>query len=169
MSTSSVFSAAEQAPATSTARPNHAPTQAPGLQGPWRRVVYITLFELIAIAASTYGLAWLTGQGATHSSAVAVMASVIAISWNVVWNHVFERWEAGQAKRGRSLRRRIAHALGMEGGLVFMLVPLFAWWFKVSLWQALVMDIGLIVFFLVYTFAFNWAFDRVFGLPAAAA
>ena len=69
---------------------------------------------------------------------------------------------------GRSLCRRIAHAVGFEGGLVFTLVPLFAWWFDVSLWQALVMDLGLVVFFLCYTFAFNWGFDRVFGLPASA-
>jgi len=43
-----------------------------------------------------------------------------------------------------------------------------AWWLDVSLWQALVMDLGLVVFFLVYTFVFNWAFDAVFGLPASA-
>jgi uncharacterized membrane protein len=30
------------------------------------------------------------------------------------------------------------------------------------------MDLALIVFFLCYTFVFNWAFDRVFGLPASA-
>ncbi|MOA39431.1 Bacterial Transmembrane Pair family protein [compost metagenome] len=90
------------------------------------------------------------------------------MAWNVVWNSLFERWEARQQQRGRSVWRRIAHALGMEGGLVVMLVPLFAWWFKVSLWQAFLMDLGLLLFFLVYTFAFNWAFDRVFGLPASA-
>ena len=49
------------------------------------------------------------------------------------------------------------------------LVPVFAWWLDVSLWQALVMDLGLVVFFLIYTFVFNWAFDLVFGLPASAA
>ena len=31
------------------------------------------------------------------------------------------------------------------------------------------MDLGLVVFFLVYTFVFNWSFDAVFGLPASAA
>ena len=31
-----------------------------------------------------------------------------------------------------------------------------------------VLDAGLIVFFLVYTFVFSWVFDRVFGLPASA-
>lgn len=34
--------------------------------------------------------------------------------------------------------------------------------------SASLMDLGLLLFFLVYTFAFKWAFDRVFGLPASA-
>ena len=139
------------------------------MQGLRRRILYITLYEGIAILAASAGLALMTGQGAGSSGAAAVMASVIAILWNLGFNALFERWESRQAVRGRSLRRRIAHAIGFEGGLVAFLVPVFAWWLDVSLWQALVMDLGLVVFFLVYTFAFNWAFDLVFGLPAAAA
>ena len=138
------------------------------LQGVKRRLIYVSLYELIAIAAATAGLALLSGQGAGHSSVVAVAASVIAIVWNIVFNWAFERWESRQTVRGRSAARRVAHAIGFEGGLVFTLVPLFAWWFKVSLWEAFVMDLALIVFFLCYTFVFNWAFDRVFGLPASA-
>ena len=38
-----------------------------------------------------------------------------------------------------------------------------------GLWEALLFDAALLVFFLVYTFVFNWGFDRPFGLPAAAA
>ena len=139
-----------------------------GLQGLRRRLIYVTLYELIAIAAATWGLAVLSGQGAGHSGMVAVAASAIAVVWNVVFNWAFERWESRQAVRGRSVARRVAHAIGFEGGLVFTLVPLFAWWFGVSLWQAFVMDLALIVFFLCYTFVFNWVFDRVFGLPASA-
>ena len=138
------------------------------LQGVKRRLIYVSLYELIAIAAATAGLALLSGQGAGHSSVVAVAASVIAIVWNIVFNWAFERWEARQPVRGRSVARRVAHAIGFEGGLVFTLVPLFAWWFNVSLWQAFVMDLALIVFFLCYTFVFNWVFDQVFGLPASA-
>ena len=48
-------------------------------------------------------------------------------------------------------------------------MPTIAWWLDISLWQALLMDLGLVVFFLVYTFVFNWAFDAIFGLPASAA
>lgn len=140
-----------------------------GLQGLRRRVVYVTIYELIAIAVATLGLAQYSGQGVGHAGVMAVVSSAIAVAWNFLFNALFERWEARQAVRGRSLRRRLAHAVGFEGGLVFTLVPLFAWWFGISLWQALLMDLGLIVFFLCYTFTFNWGFDRVFGLPAAAA
>jgi len=29
-------------------------------------------------------------------------------------------------------------------------------------------NLGMNIFFFVYTFAFTWGFDRVFGLPASA-
>lgn len=138
------------------------------MQGIKRRVVYITLYEAIAIVAASIGLAAMSGQGLGHSGALAVIASVIAVIWNLAFNALFERWEARQVVRGRSLWRRIAHAIGFEGGLVMFLVPTFAWWLDISLMQALVMDLGLVIFFLVYTFVFNWAFDAAFGLPASA-
>jgi uncharacterized membrane protein len=138
------------------------------MQGIQRRIVYISLYEGIAIVAASAGLALMSGQGVGHSGVIAVVASVVAVLWNLSFNALFELWESRQPVRGRSLQRRIAHAIGFEGGLVLFLVPLFAWWLEISLWQALVMDLGLVVFFLVYTFVFNWAFDRVFGLPASA-
>lgn len=138
------------------------------LQGAWRRVVYVFLYEVFAIAATSFGLSSMTGEGAASTGMVATVTAVIAVTWNIIWNGLFERWEASQAQRGRGLGRRIAHAIGMEGGLVVMLVPLFAWWFGVSLWHAFVMDLGLLAYFLVYTFVFNWCFDRAFGLPSSA-
>ena len=141
---------------------------APGLQGVRRRVVYVVLYESIAIAVTTLGLAVFTGQGAGHAGVVSVMASAIAIVWNVAFNWAFERWESRQASRQRTVGRRVMHAIGFEGGLACILVPVLAWWFGVSLWQALLMDLGLAMFFLGYTFVFNWAFDAIFGLPASA-
>lgn len=141
------------------------------MQGVKRRVIYITLYESIAIVAASTGLALMSGQGVFSAGPgpVAVMASVIAVLWNVGFNALFERWEARQTVRGRSVFRRVAHAVVFELGLVIALVPLFAWWLDVSLWHALLMDLGLSVFFLIYTFVFTWVFDSVFGLPASAA
>ena len=138
------------------------------MQGLRRRVVYVTLYELIAIAATSVGLAAFADSSVERAGVAAAVSSAVAVAWNVVFNTLFERWEARQTVRGRSLGRRAAHAVGFEGGLVVMLVPFFAWWLEVSLWQAFVLDLGLLLFFLVYTFVFNWVFDRVFGLPASA-
>lgn len=138
------------------------------MQGFRRKIVYVGLYELIAIAVSSTGLAAGSGASMQHAGVAAVASTVIAIVWNLTYNSLFERWEARQVVRGRSLRRRIAHAIGFEIGFVVMLVPLFAWWLDIGWWHALVLDLGLSAFFFVYTFAFNWAFDAVFGLPASA-
>ncbi|MDO5086768.1 MAG: PACE efflux transporter [Comamonadaceae bacterium] len=139
------------------------------LQGARRRVLYVSLYEGLAIAIVTLTLLAFTREGLGSASGLAVGCSAIAVAWNLAFNALFEHWERRQPVRGRSTARRVAHAIGFEGGLVLWLVPFIAWWLQVSLWQALLMDLGLLLFFLVYTFAFTWVFDRLFGLPAAAA
>ena len=164
--------ASAMAPASSSAaHPVHsssaAPRKATGLQGAKRRIIYVSLYEAIAIAVSSL-IFIAIGQKASDSGIMAVAASVIAICWNLSFNHLFEKWEARQTVKGRSVLRRVVHAIGFEGGLALVLIPLMAWWFNITLWEAAVMEAGLLVFFMVYTFAFNWAFDRLFGLPASA-
>jgi uncharacterized membrane protein len=139
------------------------------MQGLKRKIVYVSLYEIIAIVCSTWALAALSGRNVGASGLLAVAASCIAVVWNLIFNTLFEAWEARQTVRGRSVARRAAHAIGFEGGLIAALVPLIAWWYGISLLQALLLDLALVVFFLVYTFVFNWSFDRVFGLPASAA
>jgi uncharacterized membrane protein len=138
------------------------------MQGIKRKVIYATLFELIAVALTSSLLMLLAGHDAGHAGVAAVASSVIALLWNLVYNTLFEAWETRQPTRGRGWMRRAAHAIGFEGGLVVILVPLFAWWLDISLWQAFVLDLGLVLFFMVHTFLFSLAFDRIFGLPASA-
>jgi uncharacterized membrane protein len=138
------------------------------MQGIKRKIVYVALYETIAIACTTAGLAGLADHDAGQAGLAAVLASATAVAWNVIYNTLFEAWEAKQAKAGRSLLRRIVHAIGFEGGLVLAMVPMFAWTLGTSLADAFLLDLGLVVFFMAYSFAFNWAFDLVFGLPTAA-
>jgi uncharacterized membrane protein len=138
------------------------------VQGVKRRFVYITSFELLAIALSSTLLKLLSDSPATYAGAAAVGASAIALGWNLVYNTLFERWESRQARKGRGFLRRAAHALGFEAGLVVMLVPLFAWVLGVTLQRALALNLAMILFFLAYTFFFNLVFDRLFGLPLSA-
>ncbi len=133
-----------------------------------RRVIYATSFEAGGILLSTALLLMMAKTSAPSSLAFSVLASTVAMTWNLIFNALFETWEARQPVRGRSLARRIAHALLFEAGLVLALLPLTAWWFAVPLLTALVYEAALIMAFLVYTYVFTWAFDRVFGLPASA-
>jgi uncharacterized membrane protein len=94
--------------------------------------------------------------------------SAIALAWNYLFNAVFEHWESNRATKGRSLALRIAHGVAFESGLTVILVPLMAYWLAASLMEAFVADVGLLAFFFVYTVAFTWAFDWMFGLPVSA-
>jgi len=66
------------------------------MQGPRRKVVYVTLYELFAIAISSTGLAAGSGASLERAGVIAVASAVIAIVWNLVYNTLFERWESRQ-------------------------------------------------------------------------
>lgn len=137
------------------------------MQGVKRKLVFVTSFELIAVAFNTLILTAL-GHDTSLSGGLAVACSTVAMLWNLCWNSAFEYWEARRADRTRTLFRRALHAIGFETGLLGVLVPLFAYALNVPLLDALVLNVGLVMFFLVYTFTFNLLFDKVFGLPLSA-
>jgi len=133
-----------------------------------RRIVQAVLFEGIAIAVVTPTLALAFAHPPGSAFVLSALMSSIALAWNYVFNSLFERWESRQVVKGRSLARRVAHGVGFECGLAMILLPVMAYWLQVSLLQAFMADVGLLVFFLFYTLAFTWVFDKVFGLPASA-
>lgn len=138
------------------------------MQGLKRKLVYVTFYELIGLCMSTLGLAYLSDTQASHTGPLAVMITTIAMVWNFIYNSLFEYWESRQATRGRSVARRVAHAVGFQLTLVVYLIPLIAWWLGMSLLEAFVVDLAFIILIPCYTFLYNWAFDRIFGLPTSA-
>lgn len=133
-----------------------------------RRILQAILYEAFAIAFVAPVLSFAFGESTASSLGLAVLLSSIALTWNFVFNTLFERWEARQSERGRSFARRLVHGLGFEGGLVVILVPVMALWLNTSLLNAFLANLGFLAFFFVYAIAFTWAFDRVFGLPESA-
>lgn len=133
-----------------------------------RRVLQAILYEVFAIAFVGPVLSLAFDKPPTSTLALAVVLSSIALAWNYVFNAIFERWEARQAKGGRSFGRRLAHGTGFEGGLALILVPVMALWLDIPPLHAFVANLGLLAFFFFYAIAFTWAFDKVFGLPESA-
>ena len=133
-----------------------------------RRILQAVLYEVGAIAVVGPVLGFAFGKPASSSFLLALVLSTIALCWNYVFNAAFERWESGQAVKGRSFARRLAHGAGFEGGLTLILVPVMAVWLDTSFLTAFVTNLGLLAFFFLYAIGFTWAFDKVFGLPKSA-
>ena len=117
-------------------------------------------FELLAILICTPLLAWIMDKPMLDMGVVTVVIAALALAWNVVFNrafdHALQRFEIAH-----NAWTRVAHALMFEGGLVAVGVPLIAWWLNISLWQAFLLDAGVLLFFLPYTYVYHWVYDVV--------
>jgi uncharacterized membrane protein len=139
------------------------------LQGTKRKITYVASYEAFAFLFGTLGFFSFSDSTLERAGALAIFASIFAVSWNFAYNAMFERWESKRLVRGRNLGRRVLHAVGFELGFLVVLLPAAAWWLEISYLRSFTLNLGLNIFFFVYTFAFTWCFDRVFGLPESAA
>ncbi|MDS7945053.1 PACE efflux transporter [Acinetobacter sp. V110_1] len=138
------------------------------MQGLKRRIVYVSSYEIIGMVISSVGLALLAGDSVEHTGPLSVMITTIAVTWNFIYNILYEKWEARQENKSRTVKRRIVHAIGFQITLVIFLIPLIAWWMDISLVAAFWLDVAFIIIIPIYTFIFNWTFDKLFGLPVSA-
>ncbi|ENU42073.1 PACE efflux transporter [Acinetobacter seifertii] len=138
------------------------------MQGLKRRIVYVSSYEVIGMVISSVGLALLAGDSVEHTGPLSVMITTIAVTWNFIYNILYEKWEARQDSKSRTVKRRIVHAIGFQITLVIFLIPLIAWWMDISLVAAFWLDVAFIIIIPIYTFIFNWTFDKLFGLPVSA-
>ena len=124
------------------------------------RCFHAVLFEIIALLLCAPVMALVLGVSMAHAGALTLMISLVAMTWNVIFNALFDRLER---RRGwtRTFAVRSMHAILFEAGLILAVVPLAAWWLDMSLVRAFVLDIGLLLFFLPYTMLYNWAYDVV--------
>ncbi|WP_293811059.1 PACE efflux transporter [uncultured Bosea sp.] len=131
------------------------------------RVRHTVMFEVIGLALVIPGGAMLFNLPATHMGVIGVGSATVATLWNFVYNlgfdHAMLRF-AGHTRK--SLVLRVLHALLFEGGLLVLLLPPMAWYLGMGLWQTFVMDLAIVVFYVVYAFLFNLAYDRAFPVPA---
>ena len=133
-----------------------------------RRIVYAVLYEGLSLLFTIVVLGLILGHGGGESTVTAVLLSTVATAWNYAWNTIFERAERRFGWTGRGLALRVVHAIGYEGGVLVFTIPLVAFMLRVSLAEAFVIESGMLVFFLIFTFVYSWAFDKTLGLPESA-
>jgi uncharacterized membrane protein len=122
------------------------------------RIFQAVGFETLAVMICTPLLAWVMDKPMVEMGLVTMAIAALALIWNVIFNGLFDRL-LKRLDVARNAWVRVVHALLFEGGLIVMGVPLIAWWLSVSLWQAFLLDIGVLLFFLPYTYVYHWGYD----------
>jgi uncharacterized membrane protein len=124
------------------------------------RCFQAVIFEVLAIIISAPLLVWLMDVSMAHAGLLTLMISMLAMTWNVIFNALFDKIER-RLGLVRTFRVRAVHAVAFEAGLILTVVPLAAWWLNISLLDAFLLDIGVVLFFLPYTFLFNLGYDKL--------
>lgn len=122
------------------------------------RVCQAIGFEALALLICTPLLAWIMRKPALEMGMVTLAISLMALAWNVIFNGLFDRLKT-RLQLANSGWTRVLHAALFEGGLILVCVPLIAAWLNISLMQAFILDIGVLLFFLPYTYVYHWAYD----------
>lgn len=124
-----------------------------------QRVIHAVCYEAILLVIGTPILSVILGHSLSQTGVLWIMMSVTALVWNMLFNHGFEKFEKLRGWTQRTVRIRILHAIGFEGGLLIATVPMIAWMLDMNLWDALLLDIGLALSIMVYTFIYQWCYD----------
>jgi uncharacterized membrane protein len=131
------------------------------------RIRHAIGFEVIGLILCAPLASWVFDLDVVHMGILGVAISFVATGWNYLYNVMFDKlmlkW---RGRLQKNYRERVVHAVSFELGLLMLTLPMVAGYLSISLWQAFIVDIGLVVFYVIYAFFYNLAYDRIFPVPA---
>ena len=125
-----------------------------------RRWIHALSYEVILLVIIAIALSLIFEMPMEVTGALGLIMAITSVIWNMIFNHHFEKFEA-KRKLTRTVAVRILHAIGFEGGLMLVTIPMVAYALEMTLWHAIVLDFSLTLCILVYTFIFQWAYDAI--------
>ncbi len=133
------------------------------------RIRHAISFEIIGILLIVPLGALGLGMTMESIGVVAIFGATIATLWNYLYNIGFDKiMKRIRGTVHKTLAIRIIHTILFEFGLLTVTLPFIAYYLGVTLWQALLIDIAYVVFYLIYAFIFNWSYDYIFPIPKDA-
>ncbi len=130
------------------------------------RIRHAISFELIGLLLVTPLGALAFGMPLADIGVVTLFSATIATLWNYLYNLLFDHALLRLTGRlAKSVWMRVLHAVLFEAGLLAILMPFIAWYLEVGLMQAFWLDLSFAIFYLIYAFVFNWAYDLIFPVP----
>lgn len=145
---------------------------APPLRSLLDRARQVALFELGGLILITPPFVWASGVPVVDSLLLMAVMAGMAAAWNAAYNTSFDWIEGrltGRTADHRPWPLRIAHAIGFEGGLLLMTLPVIVVMTGMDWLTALLADVGLALAYMVYAFIFNLGYDRLFPIVPTTA
>ncbi len=140
---------------------------APKLRSTLDRLRQVAMFEVGGLLLITPPFIWFSGVPLRDSLGLMLTMALIAGIWNTLYNIGFD-WLDGRLSGRRADQRptvwRVLHALGFEGGLLLISLPMVMAWTGMDWLQALLADIGLAAAYVAYAYIFNLWYDWLFPL-----
>ncbi|WDR01219.1 PACE efflux transporter [Devosia algicola] len=130
------------------------------------RIRHALSFEIIGLLLVTPLGAVVFAKPLHDIGIISLVGASVATLWNYAFNLMFDH--AMVRIRGRVHKTpmiRLVHVALFELGLLAILLPFIAWYLGISLLDALVMDASFALFYMVYAYCFNWAYDLLFPIP----
>ncbi|WP_109439898.1 chlorhexidine efflux PACE transporter AceI [Acinetobacter haemolyticus] len=125
-----------------------------------RRLIHAIVYEVILLVIIAIALSFIFDMPMEVTGTLGVFMAVVSVIWNMIFNNYFEKIEH-KYNWERTIPVRILHAVGFEGGLLIATVPMIAYMMNMTIVEAFILDIGLTLCILVYTFIFQWCYDTV--------
>ncbi|QFU21827.1 PACE efflux transporter [Shewanella eurypsychrophilus] len=125
-----------------------------------QRIIHTILFEVFALILVVPLVIMITGKETGELFTVAVGLSFYAVIWNYFYNIWFDN-RFGSNRSERSFLTRIGHALGFEGGIILVTLPVISWFMGISLFSAFLLELAFLVLFFFYAIGFNYVYDLV--------
>ena len=121
-------------------------------------------FEVIGIIIIVPLSSMILHQESVKILGLAIIFTTIAMAWNFIYNYLFDAIEdkLGGLRLERKASTRVLHALGFELFLCIFTLPIIAIALDLTLLEAFIVDIGYVLFYLIYAFIFNWLFDKTY-------
>lgn len=140
------------------------------IRSKWDRVRYTCSFELVLLLMLAPAGAMFFERNITDIGLLSLLVSIKAMVINLIYNWVFDSYEAraGKVSSDRGFAGRVVHAVGFEALLVLTSVPVLVWWLGLSVGQALLMDVMISGFVVVFNLFFTWAYDAMFPVEQSA-
>ena len=125
-----------------------------------RRLLHALSYEVVLLIIIALALSFVFEMPMQVTGGLGIAMAVTSVLWNMLFNHYFEKFEA-KHKLNRTLKIRVLHAIGFEGGLMLATIPMVAYALQMSIGQAILVDLVMTLSILVYTFIFQYCYDHI--------